>query len=79
MKTPYTADTSITAVQAMTLPIKKTAVLTVRLPPKVKASLKAAADAERRSLANMLEVVVIEYCEKRGIGPVSTQKRVKAK
>jgi hypothetical protein len=61
----------------MTSKVKKTAVLTVRLQPGVKAALQAAADAERRSLANMLEIAVLEYCEKRGIAPASTRAKVK--
>lgn len=45
----------------------KTATLTLRVPPEVKALLAAAAKADRRSLANMLEVIVVEYCERRDI------------
>jgi predicted transcriptional regulator len=54
--------------------IRKTAVLTVRLAPEVKASLQAAADAERRSLANMLEVAVLEYCGNHGVNLALTRK-----
>lgn len=46
---------------------KKTATLTLRVPPEVKELLAAAAQADRRSLANMLEVIVVEYCERRGV------------
>jgi uncharacterized protein (DUF1778 family) len=46
---------------------KKTATLTLRVPPEVKELLAAASKADRRSLANMLEVIVLEYCERRGI------------
>jgi len=45
----------------------KTATLTLRVPPEVKELLAAAARADRRSLANMLEVIVVEYCERRAI------------
>jgi len=45
----------------------KTATLTLRIPPDIKELLAAAATADRRSLANMLEVIVLEYCERRGI------------
>ena len=41
---------------------KKTAILTVRLEPSVKAALKAQAESEHRSLANMLEVAILKYC-----------------
>ena len=45
----------------------KTATLTLRVPPEVKELLAAAATADRRSLANMLEVIVVEYCDRNGI------------
>ena len=50
----------------------KTATLTLRVPPEVKDLLGAAAQADRRSLANMLKVIVIDYCERRGIRPANT-------
>ena len=40
----------------------KTAILTVRIEPETKTALAAAAKAERRSLANMLEVMVLAWC-----------------
>jgi predicted HicB family RNase H-like nuclease len=49
---------------------RNSSVLTVRIAPDVKAALQAAAGAERRSLANMLEVAVLAYCGK----SVSTRK-----
>lgn len=48
----------------------KTATLTLRVPPEVKELLAAAAKADRRSLANMLEVIVVEYCDRHGIHAV---------
>lgn len=45
----------------------KTATLTLRVLPEVKDLLVAAATADRRSLANMVEVIVVEYCERRDI------------
>jgi hypothetical protein len=48
----------------MALAPKKTAVLTVRLSPEVKAALRSSAAAERRSLTNMLEIVILDYCER---------------
>jgi len=65
------------------LPIKSS-VLTVRVAPEVKASLQSAAIAERRSLANMLEVAVLAYCSrsKPAQSPLarkSKKKRVSAK
>ena len=47
---------------------RKTAVLTVRVTPEFKKALKKAAERERRSQANLLECLVLEYC---GAGDVS--------
>jgi hypothetical protein len=41
----------------------KTETLTVRLAPDVKAALRDAADREHRSLANMLEVMILDWRE----------------
>lgn len=41
--------------------------LTVRLDPHVKKSLRTAATQDRRSLANMIEVMIRDDCERRGI------------
>jgi predicted transcriptional regulator len=46
---------------------RKTAVLTVRLSPDVKDALQACAKLERRSLTNMLEVAVLDYCNRRAL------------
>jgi hypothetical protein len=51
----------------MTRGLTKTATLTLRVSPEVKDMLASAAEADRRSLANMLEVMVIEYCHRRGL------------
>ncbi|PHV48382.1 hypothetical protein CSQ91_21640 [Janthinobacterium sp. BJB301] len=40
----------------------KTQVVSVRVEPQIKNALQAAADKERRSLANMIEVMVVAYC-----------------
>lgn len=40
----------------------KTETITVRIEPAVKAGLKAVAKQERRSLANMIEVMIRDYC-----------------
>lgn len=51
--------------------VTKTEVVSVRVPPDVKAALIAAAEHERRSLASMVEVMVLDYCKTRGIAPGS--------
>lgn len=40
----------------------KTEAVSVRVEPHIKAALQSAADGEMRSLANMVEVMVVEYC-----------------
>jgi len=45
----------------------KTATLMLRLNPAVKQGLRALAARERRSLTNMVEVMIIEYSRQRGI------------
>ncbi len=45
----------------MPRPRLKTASLTVRIEPAVKEALAEVAHAERRSLANMLSVIILEW------------------
>ncbi|TXH35856.1 MAG: hypothetical protein E6Q92_11765 [Burkholderiaceae bacterium] len=45
----------------------KTATLTFRIEPGLKEALRIAADQEHRSIANMIEVLIRDYCEQRGI------------
>lgn len=44
----------------------KSEVVSVRVEPPIKAALQAAADREMRSLANMVEVMVVAYCRGNG-------------
>ena len=54
---------------------RKTAVLTVRVTPEFKKALKTAAERERRSQANLLECLVLDYCaaseSKRTVRPLA--------
>lgn len=45
----------------------KTQVVSVRVEPQIKAALQAAADKERRSLANMIEIMAMTYCQQSGV------------
>ncbi len=45
----------------------KTATLTFRIDPSLKEALRIAAHAEHRSIANMIEVLIRDFCEQRGI------------
>ncbi len=47
----------------------KSETLNLRVSPFFKLALKAAADNERRSMVNMLEVLLGDYCESKGIDP----------
>lgn len=45
----------------------KTATLTFRIMPQLKKALCEAADREHRSIANMVEVLIRNYCMQNGI------------
>jgi hypothetical protein len=45
----------------------KTATLTFRIDPGLKEALRTAAHQEHRSIANMVEVLIRDYCERSGI------------
>ncbi|QIE22985.1 hypothetical protein [Caballeronia sp. SBC2] len=45
----------------------KSEVVSVRVEPHIKAALQRAAEREMRSLANMVEVMVIAYCRANGV------------
>lgn len=45
----------------------KTATLTFRIDPGLKEALRSAAVREHRSIANMIEVLIRDYCERKGI------------
>lgn len=45
----------------------KTTTLTFRIEPTLKEALRTAADSDHRSIANMIEVMIREYCGRVGI------------
>lgn len=45
----------------------KTATLTFRIEPGLKEALRTAAHQEHRSIANMVEVLIRDYCERNGV------------
>ena len=51
----------------------KTATLTFRIDPGLKDALRAAAQQEHRSIANMVEVLIRDYCEQHGIAIASPE------
>jgi hypothetical protein len=45
----------------------KSTTLTFRIDPCLKEALRTAAQQEHRSIANMVEVLILEYCGRNGI------------
>lgn len=45
----------------------KTTTLTFRIEPSLKEALRTAANREHRSIANMVEVLIRDYCGRNGI------------
>lgn len=54
---------------------RKTEVVNLRMSPRVKELLRLAAAHERRTLSNMLEVLIVDFCnvKKLGFEPVEQQ------
>jgi hypothetical protein len=45
----------------------KTSTLTFRIEPALKEALRAAAEKEHRSIANMIAVMIRDYCGRNGV------------
>ena len=45
----------------------KTTTLTFRIEPELKDALRTAAEREHRSIANMVAVLIMDYCERNDI------------
>jgi hypothetical protein len=58
---------STSALTGETMAGAKTATLTFRIEPGLKEALRTAAEREHRSIANMVEVMIREYCRTKGI------------
>jgi hypothetical protein len=46
---------------------KKTAALNLRIDPDIKEAIRIAANRERRSIANMVEMLIVHHCKEVGI------------
>lgn len=55
---------------------QKTIGMSFRVTPRFKRLLQAAATRERRSLTNMIEMLVEDYCSHHGIGRPGVRKTV---
>jgi hypothetical protein len=51
----------------------KTATLNLRIDPALKEALRSASIQEHRSLANMVEMMIREHCETKGIAILEQQ------
>ncbi len=49
------------------MPAQKTATLNLRVNPDIKEAIRIAAKKEHRSIANMVEILIREHCERAGI------------
>ena len=47
---------------------RKTEAINLRMSPAVKGLLRSAAERQHRTLSNMLEVLILEHCQRNGIG-----------
>jgi uncharacterized protein (DUF1778 family) len=61
---------------------RKTEAINLRMSPAVKGLLRAAAERDHRTLSNLMEVLILEHCQKLGIeaqpeAPVASKKRAK--
>lgn len=48
------------------MPVAKSHVISLRVESPIKTALQSAAEREMRSLANMVEVMVVDYCRAHG-------------
>jgi len=60
------------------MPVSKTATLTFRIDPSLKEALRTAANLEHRSIANMVEILIRNYCGQRGIEIPVADEAIKA-
>ena len=49
------------------MPKLKTAALNIRIDPNIKEAIRIAAKREHRSIANMVEFLIIKHCDDQGI------------
>ena len=55
------------AVWGNTMATTKTTTLTFRIEPGLKEAVRTAAELEHRSIANMIEMMIRDYCAKAGV------------
>lgn len=65
-------QTAVRKVMPRGRPKIKTATVTLRVDPAVKAAAELAAQHDRRSLTNLVEVLLINHCRSLNLYPIST-------
>ena len=63
----------------VSMTVSKTEVVSVRVEPRIKAALQAVAARELRSVANMIEVMVVDYCKANGVSVGEPSKEAPSK
>lgn len=66
-RTAVHCSTSASIIQRILMATTKTATVTFRIDPGVKEALRIAAAQDHRSIANMVEVMIRDYCGRNGI------------
>ncbi len=51
--------------------VRKSETLNLRVSPEFKALVRVAAEQEKRSISNLLEVLVRDYCRRKGVTPAA--------
>lgn len=55
---------------ASTRPKVKTATMTLRVDPRIKAAAEAAAERDHRSITSLIEVLILNHCRSVGLNPM---------
>lgn len=75
----YAVHEDVFLIRGTTMSANKTSTLTVRLEPCLKEALRLAANKQHRSIANMVEVLIRDYCGRNGIAIPENNERPGAK
>lgn len=62
---------------ASSRPKVKTATMTLRIDPRIKAAVEAAAQRDHRSITSLIEVLIINHCRSVGLNPMRTSEERK--
>lgn len=68
----HTSTATGSTVMVSTRPKVKTATMTLRVDPKIKAAVEAAAQRDHRSITSLIEVLILNHCRSVGLNPTRT-------